>query len=146
MQLVLQEACGTSKDGCMWSGKDRGDLGDTMAGSTQPWNWLGEERGENDKVSTLVWKKPGNRKKQSKEASKKRRKARWGNSERVSTEKILEVEESIWKGRVRANASAKGLGPCNWVKGGICAKKGKSICIVKRRVRGSVGVCGGSTA
>jgi len=31
MQLVLQEACGMSKDGCMWSRKDGGDLGDAMA-------------------------------------------------------------------------------------------------------------------
>ena len=96
-------------------------------------------------MSTLVWKKPGNREKQRKKASKKRRKARWGSSKRVSAEKILEIEESIWKDRVRANASAKGLEPCNWVKEGICAKKGESVYIVKRKVRGSTGICGGST-
>ena len=58
----------------------------------------------------------------------------------------MEVEESVWKGKVGANASVKGLGPCNQVKGGICTKKGKSVCIVKRRMRESAGVCKGSTA
>ena len=99
-----------SKDGCMWSRKDGGDLGDTIASSTQPQNWLEEREGENNKVSTLVWKKPGNREKQKKEASKKERKAKWKSSKRVSTKKILEMEESIWKGKVRVNASAKDLG------------------------------------
>ena len=94
-------------------------------------------------MSTLVWKKPGNREKQRKEASKKKRKARWGSSKRVSAEKILEIEESIWKSKVKANTSAKGLGPYNWVKGGICTKKEESIYIVKRKTKGSTGVCGG---
>ena len=54
MQLVLQEACRTSKDRCMWSGKNGGDLGDTMAGSIQPQNWLEKRGGENNEMSTLV--------------------------------------------------------------------------------------------
>ena len=95
MQLVLQGVCRMSKDRCIWSGKDRGDLRDAIAGSIQFQNWLEEEEGENNKVSTLVWKKPGNREKQRKEASKKERKAKWENSERISAKKILEVEKSI---------------------------------------------------
>jgi len=36
----------------------------------------GRRKGENNEVSTLVWKKPENREKQRKEASKKKRKAK----------------------------------------------------------------------
>jgi len=84
-----------SKDRCIWSGKDRGDLRDAIAGSIQFQNWLEEGEGKNNKVSTLVWKKPGNREKQRKEASKKERKAKWESSKRISAKKILEVEKSI---------------------------------------------------
>ena len=51
------------------------------------------------------------------------------------------MEESIQKDRVRANASVKDLGPCNWVKEEICTKKEESVCIVKRRAKRSAGVC-----
>ena len=34
MQLVLQGTYGTSKDECIWSRKDGGNLGNTMASST----------------------------------------------------------------------------------------------------------------
>jgi len=34
MQLVLQEVCGTSKDRCIWSGKNKGNLRDAIASST----------------------------------------------------------------------------------------------------------------
>jgi len=54
------------------------------------------------------------------------------------------VEESIWKEGVRKDASTKGLGPCYRVKGGICAKKGEDLLIVKRRERRDTNICGGS--
>ena len=87
-------------------------------------------KGENNEVSTLVWKKPENREKQRKEASEKRRKAKQESYEGISAKKDLEIEESIWKDRVRANTSTKGLGSYNWVKRGICAKKEKSVYLV----------------
>jgi len=62
---------------------------------------------------TSVKKKLGNREKQRKEASEKRRKAKQGSYEGISAKKILEVKESIQKNKIRASASAKGLGPCN---------------------------------
>ena len=60
----------------MWLGKDRGNLRDAIASNTQLQNWLEEDKGKNNKMSTLVWKKPENRKKQKKEASEKERKAK----------------------------------------------------------------------
>jgi len=54
------------------------------------------------------------------------------------------VKESIWKERVRKDASAKGLGSCDGVKGRICVKKGEGLLIVKRRKRGGTSICRGS--
>ena len=62
---------------------------------------------------TPVKKKLGNREKQRKEASEKRRKAKQESYEEISAKKILEVKESIQKNRVRASTSVKGLGPSN---------------------------------
>jgi len=55
------------------------------------------------------------------------------------------MEKSIWKKRVREDTSVKGLGSCNRVKRGVCAKKGKGIFIVEGRERGGTGICGGLT-
>jgi len=55
------------------------------------------------------------------------------------------MEKSIWEKRVGEDASVKGLGSCNRVKRGVCAKKGEGIFIVKRRERGGTGICGGPT-
>jgi len=57
----------------------------------------------------------------------------------------LEIEKSIWEERVRKDASVKGLGSCNRVKRGVCAKKEESVFIVKGRERGGIGICGGPT-
>ena len=57
----------------------------------------------------------------------------------------MEVEKSIWKERARKNASAKGLGSCDRVKRGVCAKKGKGVFIVKRREKRDIGICEGPT-
>jgi len=57
----------------------------------------------------------------------------------------LEIEKSIWEERVRKDASVKGLGSCNRVKRGVCAKKEESVFIVKERERGGIGICGGPT-
>jgi len=53
------------------------------------------------------------------------------------------VEEGIWKERLRKDASAKGLGSCYRVKGGIYAKKGESVFAIKRKERRSTGICRG---
>jgi len=53
----------------------------------------------------------------------------------------LEVEESIWKERVRKDASMKGLGLCYRVKERICTKKGEGLLVVKRGKRGDASIC-----
>jgi len=60
-------------------------------------------------------------------------------------EKAEGKRKGSWKERVRKNASAKGLGSCDKVKRGVCAKKGKGVFIVKRREKGGTGICGGPT-
>ena len=43
------------------------------------------------------------------------------------------MNRGIWEETVRKNADQKSMGPYDRSKGGICAKKGESISIVKRR-------------
>jgi len=57
----------------------------------------------------------------------------------------LEIEKSIWEERVGENASAKGLGLCNRVKGGVCTKKGEDVFIVEGKEREGTGICRGPT-
>jgi len=57
----------------------------------------------------------------------------------------LEIEKSIWKERVREDASVKGLGSYNRVKRGVYTKKGKGVFIVEGREKGDTGICGGPT-
>jgi len=45
------------------------------------------------------------------------------------------MKKSLWKKRVRKNASAKSLGPCDRAKGRIYTEEGKGIFIVQRRKR-----------
>ena len=52
----------------------------------------------------------------------------------------MEVEKGLWEKRVRKDASAKGLGPCDRIEGGIYAEERKSIFAVKGRKRGGAGV------
>jgi len=47
------------------------------------------------------------------------------------------VEKSIWKERVREDASAENLGPCHRTKGGVYAKKGK-VYLLSREEREEV--------
>jgi len=58
----------------------------------------------------------------------------------------LEVEEDLWEKRIRKNASAKGLGSCNRVKGRVYTEERKGVFIVKRREGGSASIRGRSTA
>ena len=51
------------------------------------------------------------------------------------------MEKSIWEEKVRKNASVKGLGSCDRVKRGVCAKKGKGVFIVEERERRGTGIC-----
>jgi len=57
----------------------------------------------------------------------------------------LEIEKSIWKERVREDASVKGLGSYNRVKRGVYTKKGEGVFIVEGREKGDTGICGGPT-
>ena len=43
------------------------------------------------------------------------------------------MNRGIWEETVRKNADQKSMGPYDRSKGGICAKKGESISVVKRR-------------
>ena len=52
----------------------------------------------------------------------------------------MEVEKSLWKEKVRKDASIKSLGSCYRVEKGICAKEGESIFTVKRRKGESTGI------
>ena len=69
-----------------------------------------------------MWKEETRKRKKSKESRKGRK---WGGAKEVSTQKVLEVEKSIWKERVGKNASTKGLKLCYRVKGEIYTKKGE---------------------
>ena len=123
----------------MQFGKNRGDTKNAIVSSPQPRNRLGEGRSENDIVPTYMWKrKEIGREKGNKE---NRKEWRWGSTEEVGTQKVLEVKESIWKEGVRKDASIKDLGSHYRVEEGIYAKKGKSIFAIKERERGSTGIC-----
>jgi len=50
-------------------------------------------------------------------------------------EKVEGKRKGSWEERIRKNTSAKGLGSCDRVKRGVCAKKEKGVFIVKRRER-----------
>jgi len=56
----------------------------------------------------------------------------------------LEIKKSIWKERVRKDASMKGLGSCNRVKERVYVKEGEGVFTVKRRERGSASIHRGS--
>jgi len=90
-----------------------------------------------------MWKEKAGGKRKSSKENRERRGQR--DTKGIGTQEILEVEKSIWKERVRNNASAKGLGSCDRVKRGVCAKKGEGVFIVERRERGGTGIYGGPT-
>ena len=69
-------------------------------------------------LSTNMQKEKAGRKEKSGQENQREK-----NSGRTGAKEILEIEESIWKSRVREDASAKGLGPCNRVKGKLCVQK-----------------------
>jgi len=56
----------------------------------------------------------------------------------------LEIEKSIWKERVREDASAKGLEPCNRIEGRLCATEREGVLIVKGEEKESTSICGRS--
>ena len=56
----------------------------------------------------------------------------------------MKIEESIQKERVREDASAKGLGPCNRIKERLCVTKREGVLIVKGGERGGISICGRS--
>ena len=62
----------------------------------------------------------------------------------TGAQKILEVEESIWKKRVGEDAHIKGLGPCHRTEGRVHAKKGEGIFTVERGKGRGTSICGGS--
>ena len=58
----------------------------------------------------------------------------------------MEVEKGVWKKRVRANASVKGLGPCDRIEKRVYTKERKGIFVVKRKKRESASIHGRSIA
>ena len=54
----------------------------------------------------------------------------------------MEVEKSIWKERVREDASMENLGSCHRIKGRVYTKERKGILAIKRRKRGGTDICG----
>jgi len=55
----------------------------------------------------------------------------------------LEVEKGLQKKGVGKNTSIKGLGSCDRVERKVCAKKGESIFIVKRKKEKGTDICKG---
>ena len=58
----------------------------------------------------------------------------------------MKVEKSLWKKRVRKNASVKSLGPCNRGERRIYTKERKGVFIIQRGKGGSASIHGRSTA
>ena len=56
------------------------------------------------------------------------------------------MEKGVWEERIGMHAHQKTMGLCNRVKRRVCAKKRKSILVVKGRKGGSAGICRKSTA
>jgi len=52
----------------------------------------------------------GKQEKKKKEGKEERERQGQRNTKEIGTQKVLEVEESLWEEGVRKNASAKGLG------------------------------------
>ena len=55
----------------------------------------------------------------------------------------MEVEKGLQKKEVGKNTSIKGLGSCDRVERKVCAKKGESIFIVKRKKEKGTDICKG---
>jgi len=53
------------------------------------------------------------------------------------------MKKSIWKERVRKNASVKSLGPCDTAKRGVYTQEGQSIFTIKEKKRESTSICRG---
>ena len=70
-----------------------------------------------------MWKKEAENIKA--EASKKNRRRK--NSRKTSTQKVLEVEESVWKGEVKKNAYKKTVELCDRIKKRVCAEKREKV-------------------
>ena len=78
----------------------------------------------------MTWCSPIYRKR--KQETQERRQVRKIEKEKksrgISTQEILEVKESIWKGKIRENTHQKAMGPCNRVeKKGLCQGRKKYI-------------------
>ena len=81
---------------------------------------------------------------QGKEGREMEDKGNRANSGGTSTKEVLEVEEGVWEGRVRENASKEVLGPCNRTQKRVYTKERKGVFTVKGQEGGSTGICGGS--
>jgi len=54
----------------------------------------------------------------------------------------LEVEKSIWKERVREEASTENLESCHRIKERVYTKEREGILIIERRKREGTNICG----
>ena len=92
-------------------------------------------------MSTNIWK--GEVENTGEKAGEKDRRRK--DSRGISTQKILEVKEIIWKGKIEKNTYQEAIKPYDRVKRGICTKGGESVFTVKRKKGGGTSICGGST-
>jgi len=113
-----------------------------VVSSPQPRDRLRERGSKDDKVFTYMQKRKVGRKEKRNKESRKRRGQR--NTKKISTQKVLEVEKSLWEKEIKENASTKGLGSRNKAKGEICTKKKEDLLFVEREKRRDASICGGS--
>ena len=78
-------------------------------------------RMKDDEVSTMVYTEQGE------EEGKEKDKGSRTDGGRIGTKEVLEVEEGVWKSRVRKDVSAEALGSCNRAQGRLRTKEGKSV-------------------
>jgi len=70
--------------------------------------------------------------KQGKEGGEVKDKGSRTDSGRTGTKKVLEVEEGVWKSRIRKDAGMKTLGSCDRAQGRLCTKEGESVLTFQR--------------
>ena len=91
-------------------------------------------------LSTDMWEKKTRRGERESKEDEKGQGQR--NVKKTGTQKVLEVEKSIWKERVREDASTENLGSHHRIKGGVYTKERKGILIIERRKREGTDICG----
>ena len=77
------------------------------------------------------WQKNGKSEMMKKwQQDQKRKQRRW-------CQKSFTVDQGIWEETIRKDANEEDVGSCDKSEGGVCAKEGKGLPIIKGRKRGS---------